>query len=357
MKKHLIAVAVATAFTAPAIAQVTVYGAIDIAARSYDTGSVKNTALIDSRMRTTRLGVRGTEDLGGGLKAEFMLQGSFDPSGVVSGTTTANTTTSTPSGSTVAQNDGLGAFKFNEEAWVGISGGFGHVRLGRTDTTGLQGLDSTVAGPDFFTSVSGTGEIGNNLGQVIRYISPRVGGFAVEVGVKLPSEEASTAKNAVEGQQGVFASYIQGPLGIYAGTSRNTKASTADGKRTYDAVGLTYDFGVARVGFLSSKADTSSTDNLKDAKQNILNVAVPMGSGMTIRAAYMNAKEGGTANDKADGYSLVLQKDMSKRTTVYAQYTSVDNESAATRSWAGTTQSGSAAGDPTAMMIGVSHSF
>ena len=76
MKKHLIAAAVAGALAVPAMAQTTVYGIMDLAVRSAnpDAGD-STTTMVSGSFFTSRLGFRSVEDLGGGMKAGFVLEG------------------------------------------------------------------------------------------------------------------------------------------------------------------------------------------------------------------------------------------------------------------------------------------
>lgn len=112
MKKHLIATAVAAAVSMPAVAQVTLYGTIDVGvATANKTGTTAaqgpNMTNVQSNLWTTnRWGFRGTEDLGGGLKANFGVESSYD--------------------ATASFTNDIG----NRGAFVGASGGFGEVRIG-----------------------------------------------------------------------------------------------------------------------------------------------------------------------------------------------------------------------------------
>ena len=352
MKKHLIAAAVAAAVAGPVMAQnVTIYGAIDASIRSHNTGAgVSETSLTGGSMRTNRIGFRGTEDLGGGLKAEFQLQGQFDPAArtVGSQATTGGTTTTNTTGNSL---------NFGEELWVGLSGGFGHIRAGRTDVSGLQALDSTTAGGvSFFDYTSSVGfEIGNNQSQVLRYISPNVNGFTVDAAIQLGAEKSATTANSADKTTSFLVSYVSGPLSLYGGQASTSAATGGDlADKDYQAIAARYDFGVVNVGIQYSRADISATTNSRDEKTTMVTVAAPLGNGVTLRGAYLQAEN--LSTDKSDGFSLVLQKDLSKRTTLYAQYTRMENETTGNREWAGTVKGG-ADKDPSAFLFGVSHAF
>jgi len=178
MKKHLIAAAVAVAVSAPVMAQnVSVYGTLDIGYQRADNGSDSYLRSVNGAIATSRLGFRGSEDLGGGLKANFMIQGQLPMATSITTTTDARTANTS-------------AFSINEETWVGLSGGFGEIRVGRTDVTSAESIDTTVsqmgnlAQSTTFAPAAGgtTGELGGNSPNVIRYITPNISGFTAQLG-------------------------------------------------------------------------------------------------------------------------------------------------------------------------------
>lgn len=336
MKKQLIALAVAGAVAAPAIAQnVTVYGAVDQAIQNIDMGSESFTRQASGVFNTQRIGFKGSEDLGGGLKANFQIQGAMsDTEKAFAGT--------------------------SEEQWVGLSGAFGEIRVGTTDMSGLQALDSTVHGAgNFFnspkihtTTTVVSGEDGADTGSTIRFISPTVNGFAIDVGYSSANTSAATTdSNGAE--TSVFVTYKVGNL--FIGGGQHEKDGVTNAKTDYRALGARYDFGVVAVGALWSKGDASTSSNDADTKNTLLSVNVPLGNGFAVHGARMTSKIENTAY-KASGTSVAVTKALSKRTTVYGQYTSVTNEAGTYSSWGGAANA-TAANDPKAMTIGVSHTF
>lgn len=118
MKKSLIAAAVLAASGAAMAQNVSVYGIVDVFLGSVTTdpgnASLTQTVLDAGGVSPNRWGLKGSEDLGGGLKAEFNLEQGF------------------------SSDNGAGsdakATAFARQSWVGLSGKFGAVRLGRTTT-------------------------------------------------------------------------------------------------------------------------------------------------------------------------------------------------------------------------------
>jgi len=119
MKKTLIVGAVIAAFTTAAAAQqassVTLYGIADINVAQSETHAGATITGIDQvpNPRGSRFGMRGSENLGGGLRAIFQLEAAL----------------SLPNGETTASSQ-----LFNRHAWVGIAGGFGELTFGRQET-------------------------------------------------------------------------------------------------------------------------------------------------------------------------------------------------------------------------------
>jgi predicted porin len=136
---------VAAATGAFAQSTVTLFGGADINYRSVKSGDNKFSGLAQDGIYSSRFGVMGTEDLGGGLKAGFHFEGGMNPD------------TGTPAG-----------FNFTRKSTVGVMGGFGEVRLGR-DYTPLF----TVAG---IADPFGTNGVGSsyNLANALTmgYTSP-----------------------------------------------------------------------------------------------------------------------------------------------------------------------------------------
>ena len=347
MKKHILAIAVASALPAIAVAQnVTISGAIDTGIQSYDSGTDTYLKSFDHGLTTSRLVFSGSEDLGGGLKASFTLDMRVNPSvGTQSGTTGS---------------------AFNRGAFVGLSGGFGTIQLGQNDTTINQDIDAKVsqmgnlglsaaigAGADAPTATNA--EMGSDVGNVVRYISPKINGFQLEVGFQ--SGNASSAES--DGKTDtldIAASYEDGPLGVYVGRGK-TDVTTAGSPRTSTAVGAKYDFGMFSVGAFTRKAEMNGYGDLTI---NQITAKMPLGDGLSLHGLYATGKISSITNGKGSGFSLAATKALSKRTTVYAVFAEVDAKAGAvfTIPTINTGTSAAAVGvDPKAITLGISHSF
>ncbi len=350
MKKLLVAAAVASSFAMPVMAQnVSLYGAVDAGIENYDNGVKSYSRSTNGRHTTTRFGFRSSEDLGGGLKGEFNLQAA-----------------------TGMDNTAPAAIAFNEEFWVGISGGFGAVRIGTTDMTQAEGVDSFVAnGSGNFgnwmtlnhadtganpTVAAGmrNGELGGNTSSVIRYYLPAIGALKAQVAYSSGNANTTILDSDAE-QWGASAAYEDGPLGVIAGyqVAKSRAGGVAD--RDSRAMGLRYDFGAARIGFAYMRADSSTATNSIDLKASTANIAIPLGNGLTAHALFSSVKRAG--EDKGSGMAALLKKDLSKRTSVYGAYVAVNSGADGQSAWAGTTATGVNGLDVKGVTVGIAHTF
>lgn len=336
MKKSLIALAVLAASGA-ALAQssVTLYGRIDTSVGQIkDTGTASTNKEAVTRMFTggdggltsSRWGMRGTEDLGGGLKAGFQLESRFDSdTGVLK----------TDSGAT-------NQF-FRGASFLSLSGGFGEVRLGRSttvyDDVRALSISSNVYDSAFTPTNNGVygsgGDYASRFDNKITYLSPTLGGFYL--GVDYALDEDNSVKAA---RTALKAGYRAGPMHFAFGYQ--DEKTSAD----YTALSGSYNFGVASV---------SAGFNLRDAKTGgaedtefTVGVNVPFGT-VAVSAGMASSKtEVGSATTlKSSGFALGATYSLSKRTTAYAGFRSVERKNAA----------GAKTRDETLYAAGVRHDF
>lgn len=233
MKKSLISAALALGFAGAAQAQMSLYGLIDMSYGKSLLGEVFLGEKADFHSggdngssegnSTTRIGIKGSTDLGGGIKGNFKFEtGGIESDGTV---------------------NGGGAF-FNRQAWAGFSGNFGEVRLGRQDSVSFQTMiDFDFNGASNGVSAGGYAGVGvwlpGRQSRSLQYISPTIAGVTAQLGF-VPKG------NAGPGGKNVFsagAKYGTGPLLV--GASFQTKAAT--GAANFASVAGSYDFGVAKV--------------------------------------------------------------------------------------------------------------
>jgi predicted porin len=329
--KKIVAGAALLALAAAAQAQVKLYGSVEATVGSFKSlqatnadGSAnanyrKSVTKVDSgQMMTSFLGFSGSEDLGGGLKAEFVLE----------------TFLATDTGGNVPNN--AGQF-WGRGSNVALSGGFGKVALGQYDnalfTYGYtyNPFGSSMGFSPTMRHYYSLGSLGNAKGAAlgvdtgwvnsITYETPTIAGFAANVQVTPKETSAAGAKNSTT----VGASYNAGAFSAAVAymdaddqQSSNTSAGTAFAKdQKVTAVGASYDFGVAK-----AFGQYTAVNNEVAADETIFQVgaSVPVTAAGTVLASYgqYKTKNGGT---KDTIFSLGYDHMISKRTDVYAVFT------------------------------------
>jgi predicted porin len=279
MKKTLIALA-AVAATGAAFAQssVTLYGVADASLAKVTGKSAYLSSAGTMNNGTSRWGVRGTEDLGGGLKAGFNFEQGL------------------------SLNDGSlsksGGGEFGRAAWMNLSGGFGELRLGRTLNPSFYAAAAwELTGAANYSVV--VSQFGGVLGGVrnssqIAYTTPNMGGFSATVGYVLKGnsvdEKAKVDLNAI---------YANGPLSVALGYNKVQDAE----KNVH--VGARYNFGVFTLA-------GGIIDPAGDAKGFTIGGSVPLGP---VNLVVDVARD---TEFKDTDLLVEVKYPMSKRTTAYA---------------------------------------
>lgn len=311
MKKTLVALAALTVVgAASAQSSVTLYGRIDASLASMRTSNngfvagatVNPGAQIASGAHTgSRWGMRGSEDLGGGLKANFQLENGFN---VDTGA--------------AAQ----GGLLFGRTAWVGLSGGFGELRLGRQYTP----IDNSLGVYDAM-GYSGYSSMGYAFSKgsyadrarennSVYYKTPNMGGFSAGA-MWAPGENKAAGVSAGR-MVGLEANYMNGPLGL-GGAWESAKATGATPATTAWTLGAQYDLGVAKL-FGQLEGSKNKVANGKDNGWQ-LGAVIPLGApSLMVSYARERAKIAGAKVSTASSLSLMAQYPLSKRTYVYAAY-------------------------------------
>ena len=325
MKKNLIALAVlAAAGVASAQSNVTLYGLADVyvgssrvktSAPGVASTSNRQTVIDSGGFNTSRFGLRGSEDLGSGLKANFVLEAGFDMSTGVS-----NNYTNPYTGAT---SNAI----FGRQSWVGLSSGFGEVRLGKMWTpydevkgTGAAAFDANIFAPA--TGVWLSNDYNDRPGNSIYYATPNFGGFSAAALYSLGENKTLTASAGKIASFNV--QYVGGPFAAalaYQTEKANGLAATNTTKFTQ--LNGSYNFGVAKL--------LAAYGNVKEggdrAREYQIGVDVPLGvvtvSGGVARSKISLAGGGET---RSTGVGLAAKYDLSKRTFLYTGLQMAKNE-------------------------------
>lgn len=342
MNKLVIAAAVAAIATSVNAQNVSIYGVIDTGFQDHNNGTQRYTRGADNALATSRLGFRGSEDLGGGFKANWQIEGQLNPSTGSMGSTT------------VAANE-----TFNREAWVGLSGGFGEVRMGRQDVSYAQDIDTGTSQFGNFgnRAINGTAiELGTDQKNVIKYISPTIEGITVQVGYGSANSAGATTDTAGD-QKSAAVRFDKGAVKLFAGLHQ-TDATASAGDRDFVAYGGSYDFGVASVGVTHARGDVNNANGAKNTATQA-SVRVPLNNGVALHGVYAVAKDASQSTaGEGKGYTVGVSKALSKRTSLYAAFTAVDNQTNARMYMAGQSAAPATSGlDTKTTTAGISHTF
>jgi len=355
MKKSLIALAVLAAASGAAMAQssVTLFGVVD-ATLAFGRGSVADkNQLTNSGYNSSRLGFRGTEDLGGGMAASFWLEaGLANDDGQGAATNSNNQTTG--AGTAVAGRQGL---TFNRRSTVSLSGGFGEVRLGRDYTPHFWNL--TVFDPFGTNGVGTTQTLNSSLGGVVNvrasnsigyFLPGNLGGFYGQAQYYM-GENLSNAANKKDGTGFSFrVGFANGPINV-AVASSSTDYTTFKIKTTN--LGGQYDLGVAK---LMAHYNQDKLASGVKGKGWLLGALVPVGAG-EIRAAYSTYEQRllPGVNPETDKIALGYVHNLSKRTALYTTYARVKNKGGAASALNGSVTAANA--KSSGLDLGIRHSF
>lgn len=368
------AVTVALTFAQGAGAQsVTLYGVADagvVLSRSDAPGARTAKALASGIASASRWGLRGTEDLGDGLKAIFQLEAGFD---LDTGTATAYA--GNPSTATPTSPNGTSGTGFNRRSFVGLETRFGTVTLGRDYTPffysalgadifrlglfgNLQAMVQPAGGSERFARVS----------NAIFYDSPLFAGVKARATYSLGSESAGGAGQLPRDANrflGVGADYTMGGLFVTASyqelkvplVAGSPAAFTGSTQRRKDAlIGARYDIGDFAMtgGYWKMGAPQSATDAW-------LGASMKFGLGMVlVQVQRLEQDNPAGADRKGTALGLAYLYALSKRTSLYASYGTTRNNltaSFAVTSNSATFPAGRADADPSALALGMRHTF
>ena len=284
----------------------------------------------------------GSEDLGHGLKANFKLEQALNLSGYNGGTATGNTPRAT--GIFSANSSG----NSNREAWAGISSDIGSLNIGNQYSPMF--LAAIAADPMGANNITGSmGLFGLSAvvhGNSIGYTSPSFNGISLSALSYYGTVDTSASTNNAGNGYSWSLSYANGPLALAYGRDEGTNSGAAiatladisqggllgtnavnnsavttaatvkDGDTiTGQSMSASYDLGVAKVGYFSSRIDYTAGDR---AQGQSLAISAPIGNVVVAYTAGTGSAtpNGGVTTDFT-GYQYSAQYNFSKNTNLY----------------------------------------
>lgn len=360
-QKKLIAAVLAAVAALPVqaladTANVTVYGAVDLAFDVTDNGAV-NSNQVSSQV--SKLGLKGSETLGDGLKAIWQIEQQID----------VDNSSAAGAKSTFATRN----------SFAGLSGdGWGTLVLGRHDTPyklATRKLD--VFGDSLADNRSLMGQAGAHDARptdTVIYTSPAMNGFTVAAAYITGAESATLSTDTKGSAWSLSGVYDKGPLNAalayqvfdYGSAGTGQFAGTANTRSKAYKLGGGYKMDALQVNAVYEKTSDNTGAGFTDSKgfkAYYLSGKYNLGND-AVKLAYAHASglNKGTADTGANQVSAGYDHSLSKRTTVYALYTRLTNQAGATYK---ITNAGSTAGgiavvagnDPYAWSFGMKHTF
>lgn len=323
MQKKLIALAVAGLASSAVFAadNVTIYGRMDLGYlnQSGNSGGVQNVnskgSIASGLQSGSRIGFKGSEDLGNGLKAIF--QAEF---GTAIDQTSATSTAATWT---------------NRNSYVGLTGGFGTVVGGRLDGVryGIFNKYDAFAGGTVGNFTQMTGQV-DRADNAIAYISPNFNGFTATLAyaTNIAGPENAGNRNDLR-LNTLMVNYENGPLSLTADyeTVKSVEETAANVDVKVTTLAGSYNFGVVKLSALWDRheADVGSV-NTVDYRDWFISALAPIGNtGFTLKATYGKVDDKLAANADGTKFGLGVDYALSKRTNLYADFGKISNKNGA----------------------------
>lgn len=343
MKKTLIALAALAATGAFAQSSVTLYGRVDAGYANQVNSETKAGVTTESKLNgvtshnsvSSYWGIMGTEDLGGGLKANFKFeQDLFPATGATgsSGTDSGFNGTDDRYAQNATNTNGAGG-AFNRTSLLGLSGNFGSIAFGRDYVPTFSLAAATdVFGQSYLTTVGLAASAGSTVARQVIYTTPSMSGFTGKISVG-NTDTTSGAIEKISRNNNLSGTYSNGPLYVGLGWGNTETVGAAASKNDMTILGASYDFSSFKLvgNYITTKKTDSGAGDTTQTETN-LGVTVPFGAVTAIaqigRNTYSSslASSATTLGDRSgNDWALGADYALSKRTTAYVK-TGVTNK-------------------------------
>lgn len=313
MQKKLIALAVAGLVSAPVFAQsnVTIYGVADAAIGIGKADDNDFRGVVGGVLSGNRIGFKGSEDLGNGLKAVFTLEQGFD----------------------IGDGAPASSKQFHRQSFVGLQGAFGTVSLGRQYAPGYfanydAALGASISPQSTLTSAAGVGltitpNSAARWDNSIAYTGTFGGGLTARAIYAARGIETGTDDTQQDDTWGASVDYANGPL--KAGVTYHYLKQLASDDQQEWYVGAQYDFGMLTLaGSYQNGRDVGAGD--VDKRVWNVGVIVPVTAAGKVHVSYGSLKERDLDDADARNWVVAYTHALSKRTTGYVAYNRTHNE-------------------------------
>jgi len=353
MQKKLIALAVAGLVSAPVFAQsnVTIYGVADAAIGFGHSDDNDFRGVVGGVLSGNRIGFKGSEDLGNGLKAVFTLEQGFN----IDDGTAASTR------------------QFHRQSFVGLQGAFGTVALGRQYAPGYFANYDAALGASISPQSTLTSDA--TVGLTITPNSPArwdnsiaytgtFGGLTARATYSAQTEDEATVgeNESNDDRWGASLDYANGPF--KAGVVYHyVKQTTSDAQKEW-YVGAEYNFGMASLtGSYQAGKDVTTAAGIaagevdRDLRVWNLGVIVPVSAAGKVHVSYGKLQERDFDDADAKNWVVAYTHSLSKRTTAYAAYNRTHNDDGRSIGALNGTLKSAAGENPGMAVVGMRHTF
>jgi predicted porin len=311
MKKNLIALAVAAAVAAPMVASAdaTIYGRLHEDFGSVSNGDASGMAITNN---ASRIGFKGSEDLGNGLKAIWQIESSI-----------GNDSSSFSGGSLASRN-----------TFVGLAGGWGTALIGKHDTPyKIIGRKVDLFGDQYGDTRTLTNALGQDAraNNVLAYATPDMGGFGVLAAYVAPNaiddDAANPSAQGIGTAYSINATYSHDMFWLGGAYQDMEYAGTYDdGIQAYRLAGAVKFAGFKiTAGYTNQTAKTSGADDTTVDTYGLGAAYTFAGKNVVKGQYYTGSYDDGTDSVDVNIYSVGYDYKLSKKTTVGAYYSAVDN--------------------------------
>jgi len=315
------ALCAAAVVAAHAQSSVTLYGLLDIAPAVFSRSAAADERMVKLNSdagSSSRFGMRGTEDIGGGLSVVFNLEAPIDPkNGAVSGGASSGSCNAAAGCATET------AF-WRRNAFVGLKGSFGEVTLGRNYTAAIIKQADILGTPSGINTGFATTMLSQGLSNdfwnsnQVRYDSPRLG--PIDFSVHTAAGEGGLGESV-----GGNVRFLQGPVVVSLSVQKNK--DLADRNVTWTMLSGSYDFGKFKLHAGADKVDNSDgVLGFVDSTLWTVGARFKATNALTLEAQYWSVKEKVGASTTSKQLVLNADYQLSKRSALYVMFGSVDNK-------------------------------
>ena len=323
--------------TAYAQSSVTLYGIVDNGLEYQNAGAGAVVRGVSGGLFASRYGLKGSEDIGGGLQINFQLEQGF-------------------SGMTGAASNAAEAF--NRQAWVGVSGGFGEARIGLQNTPQYIFMNpelDPVAVMSIGSPMNNFNSLTVRVNNAISYFTPTVYGLSAQFMVAM----RDTTTKPTNGLQFYNAAvrYVNGPFRAAAGYEQAANAAGTSILKIFNAGG-SVGVGAARF-FLAYHTERQTDDSVKrDVYEVSGSYSFSSADQLSLMYGYAHDQTG--KGNNAQQVGLTYSYSLSKLTTLYSSAGFIQNRNRAQFTLNGTGYTGIAVApgaDTRGVVIGMLHRF